>query len=397
MFATSNDTEREYLRMVSRGIVPNRESVLGQRLKNNPTLLDSEIDRSDDLYHGSVISIVLNGGNLNVADFILKQNGQIAPKADPSYGGQVNGGLPILLHSAAVNFYLALVTLQFYSQQGRLLELLTLDALGKPFIKKTHYDCLYWDDKGTSRLNRIEPDEYEQQSDIDAYQEATAKLFMKIAYEAHKAEMIVSRTTALPDHKEQAHLTLGHAFLRVAFMEDYSCYAFNYCLDQALAHYRQASLEHQGQYVETLETYIAHRAQIFELQREKRKVQLQIGSIDHRSYRTRTPDEWLEAYDSAYRRDYVFEGETVSRHSIHTAEGMRSITIDTLIDGTLCSRTEEETLSPLASQLRFRHTSSLSTITSNPMAFTYPENAKQEETRAALTASPSQRLKLKNF
>ncbi|MBP9726689.1 MAG: hypothetical protein KBD83_04415 [Gammaproteobacteria bacterium] len=362
--------ENDYLHMSNRGKVPLEASELGQLLKKNPKLLNSEFEAEDVPY--SVISMLLHAGHLVVADFILKKNGQIAPKADPSYCGQVNGGIPALLCSAGVNFYLALVTLQFYFQQNRLPELLAIDAIGKPFIKKTHYDCLYYeDDKQIKHAVMIEANESEQQSDIDAYQETTAKLFMRIAYEAYKAERILLTTTAFPDEKEQAHRVLGHAFLRIAFMEDYSYHAFNYCLDQALTNYRQASLEDQGLYIETLETYIAHREQIFELQREKRKLQLQVGPVDDRSYRTRTPEEWRESYDSAYRRDYAFEGESVSRHSIHITEGMRSITIDTLIGGELCSRTEEEVLPLSSSQLRFRSTSGPSAITGNPMTFTY--------------------------
>ncbi len=353
--------ESDYLQMMVSDKLPADGSELAMSLKKNPKLLHSDVKKSDSTYTWSIITRALGNGNLHAADFILKQNGQIKPSADPCYCGKIGGGISNLLRSASINFYLALVTLQCYAQRDKLTELINSESF---IVRKTHYDCLYWEDaRGEHHPAVIEADEDTPQSQINDYQRETAKFFMKMAYTAFQAEIQLSTTTSLI-RKATINETLGGLYLHTAFMEDYSRYAFYYFLDKALGHYRAASLESQIVY---LDDCVAHREELFETQREKLNALLYVEETD--SYRLRAPEEWQELYNSTYQANSTIE--------------------DSAVMNALHPETHEEVQSVPKSTLRHRSLLGSSSIILNPAAFTYSETSKDTTQRETLLPSTS--------
>lgn len=358
----------EYLEAIIDDLLPEEKGELATKLVRNPKLLISAFRPGD--VPCSVICMAVNRGSFNFIDFILKKNGLFTEGADPWYCGNIQFSVPAALRSAGISFYLALVTLQFYSKENRLAELVQTDALSKiTRVVKTHYDCLYWNDQGISRQAVLEEDQ-EDPGSVKNYQEKTAQWFMKIAYDTFQAETQLAKATTLLDQQE-THAALGNSYLRIAYMEDYCQNSFFYFLDKALEHYRQAPIQDQRQYVEKIETYVAHRQQLFDLHKKKWRVAFEID--DTGAYRSRTLKEWEESYASAYRREYMIdEDNTVSRHSLHNDidTGICSTTIDRLVNGELQSEITVEQIcrsSKPKTDIRFWGETPESSMTKNPI------------------------------
>ncbi|MES2204229.1 MAG: hypothetical protein V4496_03310 [Pseudomonadota bacterium] len=374
MYATksSQSHKREalgdaYLDGVLQDKLPAKGSELEQLLRTNPRLLRKEIDSSRESRF-SVISAALVFGSLHFADFILKKDSQMIAEADLFYCGKTKEGVDTLRYSAGLNIYCALYAFDFYVRQRKLSELIEYDELGKLIaVKKTHYDCFYWEDENNVRRHASLQEKANEINGVALYAETVAPWFMKIAYGIFQANNALNHA-ASKAAREDAHETLGKYYLTIAYMENHTSCTFNYFLKKAEEHYTQSSIKNQA-LTQKLQQYGAFAKEIFKLQLTKQQQDF--------SSRAPTLAEWKKAYDEAMFNpwEYIIDDKMVSRQRdrIDDTSGVCETTTEMMVNGILESETVGRDIIPCIYHDGPYHRQSIY-MTSNPLFSGAAEN-----------------------
>lgn len=215
--------------ILRRDKVPEKGTALQKQLEENSKILLEEVGSS---YHPrrSVISRVTLGGSLTLADHILKpDNYNLISNAAPFYLGKHPLGLDTLPASAGVNFYLALITWQFYSQQNNHCELTSRTDFQEVIIQQNYYDKFYWTN-GKRNYTCDQPNTIEHRT----FMRTQAGWFMLIAHDVFQlekklrdslrdAETTLSQLSrwfiTSTDEKPEIYAKLGDYYLHIAYME----------------------------------------------------------------------------------------------------------------------------------------------------------------------------------
>lgn len=258
MIRFDSDAKRaDYSKMVRFDKFPSPASELGKCLKENPKLLISESEGVS-----SVIAIVIGSGCLHSADRILLENKHFLPGADPFYCGKGNVYMSHLLTSAGLNMYLALMALRFYPHNFLIEQGGNNNHLQ---VKKTHYDCLYWENEAGEQLPAVF--EGYELDHVQNYTTRIAPAFMLKAYAIYQLEVRVAKTSDDLE-KKKIQTALGDCYLQIAAIENSCRHAYYYFLDTALECYREVSPQYRTMQIAQVEGMIADREQGFERQQE---------------------------------------------------------------------------------------------------------------------------------
>lgn len=210
----------------------------------------------EDWPKDSLIHNAISRSSFHVADFILKHGSDhFLPNIDPFFCGYASCNFDSLPDSAGLNFYLALVTIEYYAEKNNLSQLLEEDQFNRLLIKKTYCDCLYWQDsKGRAHREVLQYSEQDQGSILD-FTKNTAIWFMHFAHKVFILEKELKaqlqpksfssqiRDSFFPPVVREVstlYKELGDCYLHIAHMEANAMKAFCYFFKKSLDCYRKA-------------------------------------------------------------------------------------------------------------------------------------------------------------
>ncbi len=283
--------------------VPEKDSDLRKELKDNPKLLVGKVCQS---FHPafSVIFLAISLGSLNLADCILKpEDNQFGLDVDPFYLAKDSLNLDALPESSGVNFYLALITLQYYSQKNQLPEL----------TNKTYYDKLYWENEHnevfyiSKQPNTIE---------CSTFMRTQAEWFMQFSYEVFQLEEELKKllqeaetpwnkfSNWLLPHKpnkiQEIYAKLADYYLHIAYMEIRTENAFFYFIKKANDYYALSSNEDLDTHYNLSKLMESDRGNLW--RHAQQYEPLKDCGIATRDYSTDAANAWRKAFNFAHEK-----------------------------------------------------------------------------------------------
>ena len=292
--------------------VPENGTHLRKELKDNPKLLVGKVCQS---FHPafSVIFLAISLGSLNLADCILKPEGnQFGLNVDPFYLAKDCLNLDALPESAGINFYFALITLQYHSQKNKLSELIIKTEPDNVIINQTYYDKLYWENENNEVFyTSKQPNTTERH----VFMHAQAEWFMQLSYEVFQLEEQLKKLLQeaetqwnkfsnwlLPHNPkpiQEIYAKLADHYLHIAYMEISSENAFFYFIKKANDYFARSSNDYLNIHNKLSKLIASDRSNLW---RQVQYEPLKDRGIATRDHSIDAAEAWSKAFNFAHRK-----------------------------------------------------------------------------------------------
>lgn len=319
-----------FKKLLRENIVPEKGTSLQRQFEENPRLLLKEVGYPHGPEH-SVISLAIPSlGKLHIADLILKPNGDNFTKnADPFYLGKDYLPTDTLPTSAGINFYLALITWQYFSQKAGLSEL----------SGRTYYDLFYWENKNDERCYTCnEKNPLEQ----GIFMRAQADWFMQLADKVFKleeqlrqitqhSETLIGKFSSIfiteSSEKSEIYTKLGDYYLHIAYMETDHSATFSYFIRKSYEYYSQSEYHNTqaiNQLAELVEKIQSNPIRVWNKIDAQQYQSLKDCGIAGRDYSINISEAWRNAFNFAHQK-ISDQGINSSLHFMEPDSGRTSL------------------------------------------------------------------------